>query len=85
VKGGSAVTIAVTLNAVVDRDTYASIGVSDSSLFYAFSEGPSILVPAGSKSGTFTLITRPTATQKSVKIYTSKGSVTSTKSLAITP
>jgi hypothetical protein len=85
VKGGSAVTIAVTLNAVVDRDTYASIGVSDSSLFSAFSEGPSILVPAGSKTGTFILTTRPTATQKSVKIYTSKGSVTSTKSLAITP
>ena len=85
VKGGGDVLITVTLNAVVDREARASISVSDMSLFNMFSEGPAIAIPAGSKTGTITLTTRPTATQKSVKIYTSKGSYTSNKTLLITP
>jgi Regulator of chromosome condensation (RCC1) repeat len=80
VKGGTPVSVTVTLNAIVDVDTVITVASSDPS---AASVPATVKVPAGSNTVTYTLTTYAVTTRKTVTITATKGGYTSTKTLVV--
>jgi hypothetical protein len=82
IKGGSSVNVALKLNGIVDVDTVINVGTNNSKFVVS---PKTVTVLAGSDSASYTLTTRPTKSQRTVAVFASRGAVTVTKRLTITP